>query len=99
MGKNGRPPADPARDILIYLCVESARKMQRPKHPGLEPVPLSWDKAHEVAQQVLDRDWRINLSTGAIRAAYKRGKKAIDQVESFRIRGVRYTRKKSAKNP
>jgi hypothetical protein len=99
MAKNGRPPADRVRDLKIYMAVEDARKMQRPKHPGLEPVPLSWDKAYEVAQWTLERDWRINLSTGAIRAAYARCKKFIGQIESFRIRGVRYTRKKSAKNP
>jgi hypothetical protein len=77
MAKNGRP-TEPLRDLKIYLCVEDARKMKRPKHPGLEPVQLSWDKAYEVAQWALERDWNITLSTGAIRAAYRHGKKLND---------------------
>lgn len=99
MAKNGRPPVNPMRNIIVYLCVEDARKLKRPKHPGLKPVQLSWDKAFAVAHEVLDREWRITLSAGGIRAAYRNGKKTINQVESFRIRGIKYTRKKSAKNP
>jgi hypothetical protein len=79
--KNGRP-SEPYRDLVIYEEVELARKLRRPKHPGLKPVPLSWDKAYLVAQWVLHNEYEIHLSLGAIRAAYRRGKKVEDQAVS-----------------
>jgi hypothetical protein len=105
MAKNGRPPADPIRDLIIYMEVESARKMQRPKHPGLEPVPLSWDKAYEIAQfHLAGPPWSVALSVGAIRAAYARGKKLADRAQkqidhtNFKL-NTEKSLKKSAKNP
>jgi hypothetical protein len=77
--KTGRP-SDPHRDLIIYEEVEQARKLKRPKHPGLKPVQLSWDKSYEVAQWILHHEYSITLSLGAIRAAYKNGKKVADQV-------------------
>jgi hypothetical protein len=79
--KNGRP-TEPHRDLVIYEEVQEARKLKRPKHPGLKPVQLSWDKAYEVAQRVLCDEYGIILSSGAIRAAHKRGKKLFDQMLS-----------------
>jgi hypothetical protein len=45
--ETGRP-SHPLRDFMIHMIVCQARKMKRPKHPGLKPVQLSWEKAYEV---------------------------------------------------
>lgn len=84
--KMGRP-ADPLRDLIIYMLVASARNKVRPKHPGLEPVPLSWDKAYEVVQWELASipTWpgSVNLSIGAIRAAYSRAKRFAKPIKEM----------------
>ena len=105
--------------------------MRMPKHPGLKPVPLSWEKAYAVVARVHSKkdkrkvlisfpmsDGTVetvttsisdlgtafgmtnkNLSTGAIRAAYARGKKIGVVVEriGIRLNQIKALAEKSAK--
>ncbi len=94
----GRPGSDPLRDFVIYREVTYARTRAAPRMytprggvpktrtplEDVEPVQLSWDKAHELAQHYLKEDWGINLSTGAIRAAYRHGGRVADLIEKRR---------------
>lgn len=123
--------SEPWRDFMIYYQVSVARLMKRPKHPGLESVPLSWEKAYEVvAGELSKKDERNaiisfpmsdgtfesiktsleslrgayglspkNLSNGAIRAAYARGKRIAEVVERIgkRSNQIRALSEKPAK--
>jgi hypothetical protein len=97
-GVPGRPESDPLRNLTIYCEVNYARTKVGPKRlknrkrvEDIEPVQLSWEKARELAKWWLEKDWNINLSTGAIRAAYRHGKQVADTVQRKRqeiLRGV-----------
>ncbi len=47
--------SDPWRNLIMYQIASHARKTKRPKHPGLKPVQLSWDKCYEVVSEALSR--------------------------------------------
>jgi hypothetical protein len=130
LGRTGRH-SEPMRDLMIYHLVSVARLLKRPKHPGLPPVPLSWDKAYEVASRELSKkderevvisfpmsDGTVervttslkglgsaygmtykNLSNGAIRAAYAKGKKIAEVIQRIgkRSNQIKALSEKSAK--